>query len=136
MFILRVTDMPSVQKLLELERIVTVDNAGATVPAQAQAGKAGLVAEFVQGPFVPTVIGNPADIQNLYMNDPTKFTLISQGSFDPSVDDQNGSGVAFDGNGWAELKGKSFSGLVINRVCTDMVVSDSSAVKAYVPFFI
>ena len=134
MYILRVTQMPSIQKLLELERIVVVDSAGATVPAQAKPGKAGMVGEFVQGPFVPTVIQNPADIQNLYMNDPSKFTLISQGGFDPSVDDQNGSGVAFDGNGWAELKGKSFTGLVINRVCTDMVVSDSSAVKAYCAF--
>ena len=97
MFILRTTDMPSVQKLLELERIVTVDNAGATVPAQSKAGKVGLVGEFIQGPFVPTVINNPADIQNLYCNEPNKFTLISQGSFDPATDDQNGAGVAFDG---------------------------------------
>jgi hypothetical protein len=136
MFQLRVTDMPSVQKLLELERTVTVDSAGNAVPAQAKAGKAGLVAEFVQGPFLPTVVETPGDISTLYMNDPTKFTLISQGSFDPAADDQNGSGVAFDGNGWAELKGKTFSGLCIRRVDTDMVVADSSIVKAFVSFTI
>ena len=33
MFFLRVTDMPSIQKLLDLERIVIVDSTGATVPA-------------------------------------------------------------------------------------------------------
>ena len=135
MFFLRVTEMPSVQKLLELERIVTVDTTGAAVPAQTKAGKAGLVGEFVQGPFVPTVCGE-GDVETLYMNDPNKFTLISQGSFDPATDDQNGSGVAFDGNGWAELKGKTFSGLVIRRVDTDMVVADSSIVKAFVAFTI
>lgn len=135
MFFLRVTDMPSVQKLLELERIVIVDSTGAAVPAQTKPGKAGLVGEFVQGPFIPKVCGE-GDVESLYMNDPTKFTLISQGSFDPAVDDQNGSGVAFDGNGWAELKGKTFSGLVIRRVDTDMVVADSSIAKAFVSFTI
>jgi hypothetical protein len=125
--------MPSVQKLLELERIVTVDSAGNAVPAGSKPGKAGLVAEFVQGPFLPTVVETPGDISTLYMNDPTKFTLISQGSFDPAVDDQNGSGVAFDGNGWAELKGKTFSGLCIRRVDTDMVLIDH-VTKAFVSF--
>jgi hypothetical protein len=124
------------QKLLELERIITVDGAGNNIPAGAKPGKAALVGEFVQGPFLPTVVETPGDISTLYMNDPTKFTLISQGSFDPAADDQNGSGVAFDGNGWAELKGKSFSGLCIRRVDTDMVVADSSAVKAFVSFTI
>ena len=135
MFFLRVTDMPSIQKLLELERIVIVDSTGAAVPAQTRPGKAGLVGEFVQGPFIPKVCGD-GDVESLYMNDPTKFTLISQGSFDPAVDDQNGSGVAFDGNGWAELKAKSFSGLVIRRVDTDMVVADASTTKAFVSFTI
>lgn len=135
MFFLRVTEMPSVQKLLELERIVVVDKTGAAVPAQTKAGKAGLVGEFVQGPFVPTICGE-GDVESLYMNDATKFTLISQGSFDPAVDDQNGSGVAFDGNGWAELKGKTFSGLVIRRVDCDMVAADASIEKAFVSFTI
>ena len=135
MFTMRVTDMPSIQKLLELERIVIVDSTGAAVPAQTRPGKAGLVGEFVQGPFIPVVCG-AGDVELYFMNDPTKFTLISQGSFDPSVDDQNGSGVAFDGNGWAELKGKSFSGLVVRRVDTDMVVADASIVKAFVSFTI
>ena len=133
MFQLRVTQMPSAQKLLELERIVTVDSAGNAVPAQAKPGKAGMVGEFVQGPFLPTVVETPGDISTLYMNDPSKFTLISQGSFDPAVDDQNGSGVSFDGNGWAELKSKSFSGLCIRRVDTDMVLLDNIT-KAFVKF--
>ena len=40
----------------------------------------------------------------------------------------------FDGNVWAELKGKTFSGLVIQRVDCDMVVANSSVAKAFVSF--
>lgn len=136
MFILRTTEMPTLQKLQELERIVIIDSAGPNAPVVAKAGKACLVGEFVQGPHVPTAIGSSGELTEYYMNDPNKFSLISQGSFDPTVDDQNGTGVAFDGNGWAELKGKTFNGLVIQRVDTDMVVADSSVAKAYISFTI
>jgi hypothetical protein len=136
MFFYRTTQMPSIQKILELERIIVVDGAGNNVPVSASQGNACLVGEFVQGPFTPTVINNPGDINNLYMNDPSKFSLISQGGFDGAADDQNGAGIAFDGNGWAELKGKSFSGLVIQRVDTDMIVKGdgTSSAKAFVSF--
>ena len=130
MFFYRTTQMPSIQKILELERIIVVDGAGNNVPVSASQGNACLVGEFVQGPFTPTVINNPGDINNLYMNDPSKFSLISQGGFDGAADDQNGAGIAFDGNGWAELKGKSFSGLVIQRVDTDMIVKGDGTSSA------
>ena len=137
MFILRTTQPPSIQKLLELERIVIVDNAGVNVPAGVGAGRACLVAEFLQGPFGPTVVRSSGDIQNLYVGpDATKFVRISQGSFNPAGSgvDTDGSGVTFDGNGWAELKGKTFSGLVIQRVDCDAVAGNSSVVKSYVAF--
>lgn len=134
MFFYRTATMPSVQKILELERIIVVDGAGNNVPVSASAANACLVGEFVQGPFSPQVIHNPGDINTLYMNDPNKFTLISQGSFDRAADDQNGAGIAFDGNGWAELKGKTLTGLVIQRVDTDMVVGNPSTTKAFVSF--
>ena len=136
MFLLRTTTMPSIVKLLELERIVAVDTSGPNIAVGAGQGNACLVGEFPQGPFAPTVVLTPGDIQNLYMPDGTKMTLISQGGFDPSTSAQDGSGVTFDGNGWAELKGKTFSGLVIKRVDCDMVVADSSIVKAFVDFTI
>lgn len=136
MFFYRTATMPSVQKILELERIIVVDGAGNNVPVSAAAGNACLVGEFPQGPFTPQAINNPGDINNLYIPDVSKFSLISQGSFDRAADDQNGAGVAFDGNGWAELKGKSFTGLVIRRVDTDMIVvgDGSSTAKAFVAF--
>jgi hypothetical protein len=135
MFILRTTTPPSIQKLLELERTVIVDNAGVNIPAGVGTGQACLVAEFPQGPFAPTVVQSSGDVQNLFMGpDATKFSLISQSGFDPSSAVQDGSGVTFDGNGWAELKGKTFSGLVIQRVDCDAVAGDSSVVKSYVAF--
>ena len=51
MFILRTTTPPSIAKLLELERIVIVDNAGVNIPAGTGEGQACLVGEFPQGPF-------------------------------------------------------------------------------------
>lgn len=137
MFILRTTQPPSLQKLLELERIVIVDNAGVNVPAGTSAVRASLVGEFLQGPFGPTVVRSSGDVQNLYVGpDPTKFVRISQGSYNPAGSgvDTDGSGVTFDGNGWAELKGKTFSGLVIQRVDCDMVTGNLTAAKAYVSF--
>ncbi len=135
MFILRTTTPPSIAKLQELERIVIVDNAGVNIPAGTGEGQACLVGEFPQGPFTPTVVQSSGDVQNLFMGaDPNKFTLISQGGFDPTASAQDGSGVAFDGNGWAELEGKTFSGLVIQRVDCDAVAGNSSVVKSYVAF--
>ena len=139
MFILRTTQPPSIQKLLELERIVIVDNAGVNVPAGTSPVRACCVCEMLQGPFGPTVVRSSGDVQNLYVGpDPTKFVRISQGSYNPlgSGVDTDGSGVTFDGNGWAELKGKTFSGLVIQRVDCDAVAADSSVVKSYVAFTI
>ena len=137
MFILRTNTTPSIQKLLELERTVIVDNAGVNIPAGAGEAQACMVAEFLQGPFGPTIVRSSGDVQSLYMGaDPTRFTRLSQSSFDPVTGspDQDGSGVTFDGNGWAELKGKTFSGLVIQRVDCDMVVADSSVAKAFIAF--
>jgi hypothetical protein len=134
MFLLRTTLMPSLQKLLELERIVVVDNSGPNTPVGQGTVRSCLVGEFTAGPFVPTILNTPGDAQALFMPDPTKMALISQSGFDPTTAVQDGSGVAFDGNGWAELKGKTFSGLVIQRVDCDMVVANSSVTKAFVSF--
>ena len=134
MFLLRTSLMPSLQKLLELERIVVVDNSGPNQPVGQGTVRACLVGEFPAGPFAPTILNTPGDAQALYMPDATKMSLISQSGFDPTSAVQDGSGVAYDGNGWAELKGKTFSGLVIQRVDCDMVVDNSSVAKAFVSF--
>jgi hypothetical protein len=134
MFLLRTSLMPSLQKLLELERIVVVDNSGPNQPVGQGTVRACLVGEFPAGPFAPTIINTPGDASALFMPDATKMPLISQGGVDPSTAAQDGSGVTYDGNGWAELKGKTFSGLVIQRVDCDMVVDNSSVAKAFVSF--
>ncbi len=134
MFLLRTSLMPSLQKLLELERIVVVDNSGPNQPVGQGTVRACLVGEFPAGPFAPTILNTPGDAQALYMPDTSKIALISQSGIDPTTAAQDGSGVAYDGNGWAELKGKTFSGLVIQRVDCDMVVNNSSVAKAFVSF--
>ena len=134
MFLLRTSLMPSLQKLLELERIVVVDGSGPNQAVGQGTVRACLVGEFPAGPFSPTILNTPGDAQALYMPDPTKMPLISQSGIDPTTAVQDGSGVTYDGNGWAELKGKVFSGLVIQRVDCDMVVANSSVEKAYVSF--
>ena len=134
MFILRTTQMPSLAKLLELERIIAIDGAGVNQPVGPGRVRACVVAEWPQGPFVPTVVNAPADITGYFVGNPNNFKLLSQSGVDPTSAVQDGSGVTFDGNGWAELKGKTFSGLVIQRVDCDMVVADASVAKAFVAF--
>ena len=139
MFILRTAQMPSIQKLLELERIVVVDNAGQALLLGAAGAQACVVGECLSGPFLPTVVTSPGDVQQLYFGTPSRFTLISQNNTvatnDGSTPIQDGGGVMFDGNVWAELKGKTLSGLVIQRVDCDML-KVATAAKAFVKFAI
>lgn len=107
MFILRTTQMPSLQQLTELEQIVAVDNAGPNLPTSTGTVRGVLVGECLQGPFVPTVVNAPADVTSLYFPNAGLFTLLSQsgpnGPWTSGSDVQDGSGGAFDGNVWAEL---------------------------------
>jgi hypothetical protein len=136
MFTLRTTQMPSLAQLLQIEQIVAVDLAGPNLPASPGAAQACLVGEFPQGPFTPQLILSTGDITALFQSDPSKLELLSQGSFATTIgglgDDNDGAGIAFDGNGFAELKGKTFSGLVIQRVDSDIIVAGdgSSQLKA------
>ena len=134
MFILRTTQMPTLAKLLELERIVAIDGAGVNQPVSLGQVNACVVGECLQGPLAPTVVTDPSDILNYFVGLPNRFSLLSQSGVNPASAVQDGSGVMFDGNVWAELKGKTFSGLVIQRVDCDMVVSDATTTKAYVAF--
>jgi hypothetical protein len=140
MFTLRTTQMPSLAQLLQIEQIVAVDLAGPNLPASPGAAQACLVGEFPQGPFTPQLILSTGDITALFQSDPSKLELLSQGSFATTIgglgDDNDGAGIAFDGNGFAELKGKTFSGLVIQRVDSDIIVAGdgSSQLKAFISF--
>ena len=133
MFILRTTQMPTLAKLLELERLVAIDGAGVNQPVGPGRVNACVVGECLQGPFTPTKVTAPSDILNYFVGNPNRFTLLSQSGVDPSSATQDGSGVTFDGNVWAELKGKTFSGLVIQRVDCDMVTATASVTsKAFI----
>jgi len=105
MFFYRTATMPSVQKILELERIIVVDGAGNNVPGRPRRPMPAW-SENSYRAVLPQVIHNPGDINTLYMNDPNKFTLISQGSFDRARRRPERRRHRFDGNGWAELKAR------------------------------
>lgn len=134
MYLLRTTTMPSLAKLAELERIVAVDNSGQNLALGAGRARACIVAEFLQGPFVPTVVSSQGDLATLFGGDTSRVNRLSQTSLDPTTAVQDGTGGVYDGNGWMELKGKSFSGLVVQRVDSDMVTADAGGVKAFIKF--
>ena len=134
MFIYRTTEMPTLQKLLELERIWAIDGAGVNQPVGQGRVTACVVGECLQGPFAPYLVVGGNDPLNIFVGTASRFNLLSQSGVDPTSALQDGSGVTFDGNLWAELKGKTFACLVIQRVDCDMVAADSSVVKAFVKF--
>jgi hypothetical protein len=134
MFLLRTSTMPSLAKLLELERLVAVDNSGSDQPVSAGLARACQVGEFLQGSFLPKVVLSPGDLKDIYVGDPTRMGRLSQAGINPASHAQDGSGVTWDGNGWAELKGKTINGLVITRVDCDMCTADSAVTKAFVKF--
>lgn len=139
MFILRTTEMPTLAQLTQIEQIVAVDLAGPNQPISLGQAQAVAIGEATQGPFTPKVINTGADLKAYYLSSvPGRFALLSQNTANPSGDGsteiQDGSAMEFDGNLWAELKGKTFSGLAVARVDTDMVAADSSTVKVFVKF--
>ena len=131
MFTLRVPTMPTLPQILELERIIIVDQTGEAIPTGNSNSCACLVAEFLKGPFVPSQVTGGGDIQARYIGVPSYVDRLSQSA----AGVQDGSGVYFDGNGYAELLGKSFRGLVLQRVDCDMMVADTAdSAKAVVNF--
>jgi hypothetical protein len=139
MFILRTTSMPTLAQLTQIEQIVAVDLAGPNQPVSLGSAQAASVGEALQGPFVTKIMNSPGDLKAYYQSAvPGRFVLQSQNTVNAAADSstpiQDGSGVAFDGNIMAELKGKTFTGLAIQRVDCDMVSATPSTTKVFVKF--
>lgn len=131
MFTLRVPTMPTLPQILELERIIIVDETGPAIPTGTANNNACLVGEFLKGPFFPSQVVSGGDILSRYVGVPAYIDRMSQ----TAAGVQNGSGVYFDGNGFVELLGKRFAGLVLQRVDCDMMVADvGDSAKAIVKF--
>lgn len=135
MFTLRVATMPTLPQILELERIIVIDQTGPVLPVGVSPGKACLVAEFLKGPFKPKEVVSGGDILSTYVGNLLWLDRISQSGINPAGVGwaQDGSGGEWDGNGWMELKGKRFRSLVLQRVDCDMQTT-VGGVKGFLKF--
>jgi len=130
-FVLRVTDFPTTPQILELEQIVIVDRTGPSITLGISSGVSALVGEFLKGPFVPREVTSAAEITSIYGG---VSQVFSQDSPNLVSNNQDGSGVFFDGNGMLQLKNKTFRRLLIQRVDGDMVTADLATPKVFVRF--
>jgi hypothetical protein len=129
-FVLRVTQNPSLQDSLATSQIIVVDQTGKAVPLGPNPKAVCLVGEFLSGPFIPREISGSGDLDSTYGADVSN--LLSQSA----AGVQDGSGVRYEGNGRAELLGKQFTRLILQRVDCDMVADDtvSPPSKVFVKF--
>lgn len=128
-FVLRVTDTPPLPQILEIEQIVIVDKTGPSITLGVSSGVSQLVGEFLKGPFGPKEVFSMGEILSFYVGDPNRMDRMSQNGLDPEAVGfaQDGTAAQFDGNGFAELKGKKFRRLGLQRVDTDMTTIDGGA---------
>jgi hypothetical protein len=129
-FISRVTETPTIPTIQELEQIIIVDKTGPAMRFGVSSGLTCLVGEFLKGPFIPTEIFSQGDLTGLYG---AVSSTLSQTAPNGA---QNRGNLFYNGNGAAELKGKSFKRLCIQRVDTDMQKTGSPGVKAFLKFTI
>ena len=78
MFIVRTTQDPTLQQLLELERIWAIDGAGVNQPVGPGRVNACVVGETLQGPFTPTVVVAPSDITSYYVGNQNQNSFRSE----------------------------------------------------------
>lgn len=126
-FQLRVTETPTLNRLLELEQIVLVDKTGPAVPLGPAQGAVCLVGEFLKGPFGPREATSTADLTSTWGGVSNLLSQAADGT-------QDGSGIRYEGNGAVALLGKQFLRLIIQRVNTDMTTTDGGASKCFVEF--
>ena len=136
-FLLRTPVLPPTSQILQIEQIVIVDQTGAPVTFGTTTRVACIVGEFPKGPFTPTEVFSDGDLKGVFVgNDLVKaLTLFSQSKLGTGYV-QDGSGGAFDGCGWAELKGKTFGRLIIQRVDCDAVTLSAGSIKSAVEFVV
>jgi hypothetical protein len=127
-FVLRTTETPPLNQLVSLEQIVLVDKTGPSIPVGISGGIACMIGEFLKGPFFTTEVTSTANLIQLFGG---VSNLLSQ-----KIDmTQDGSGARYEGNGAIALSGKQFLRLALQRVYTDMAVTDTvGASRAYVNF--
>lgn len=126
-FVSRVTTTPPLASIQQLEQVIIVDSTGPAIPLGVAPGAVCLVGEFTKGPFTPTEVFSSGDITNIFGSFYRYFSqTVANG-------DQTGAGLFWNGNGIAELKGKTLRRLVLQR--TDMDVFNTGRTgKCFVRF--
>lgn len=129
-FLLRQTTQPTLGQITAIPQIVIIDKTGPVISVGASNKACVLVGEFIKGPFVPTEITGPGDLFGFFgglVAPSSNLPIISQNAI--SAGTQDGSGVGFNGNGIAQLKGRSFRRLFIQRVDCDAVTTSGGTTK-------
>lgn len=126
-FITRVTELPPLNELIELEQIVIVDQTGPSVPLGPAAGVVCCIGEFTKGPFVTTEVTSQGQLARVFGGVSATLSQAADGT-------QDGTAVRFEGNGIIQLGGKSFKRLACQRVDCDAVTSDGGTTKVFLAF--
>ncbi len=122
-FIERFTTFPPLSEIIKVPQIVIIDRTGPAVRIGTSPKSVVIVGEFLKGPFIPTRVGSSGQLDSLY--DASVDNRLSQ----TVAGIQDGSGGAYNGNGSAMLKGKTYRRLSIQRVDMDAVTSDGGTTK-------
>lgn len=122
-FILRRTSLPSLAEITAVPQIVIIDQTGPVIPIGEGPGVVCVVGEFVKGAFAPQEPGSAGMVTSLYGG--VVYPYFSQGA----TGIQDGSQVAYNGNGLLELVGLQFKRLAITRVDTEAVTADGGATR-------
>jgi hypothetical protein len=125
-FFLRVLTFPPLNQIVAVPQIVVVDQTGPAIVFGTKPGAACLVGEFIAGGFGPTEVSSGGDVQAQFTADGTIYKYLSQSA----AGVQDGTEIAYNGNGMLQLLGRTFQRLVIVRVDHEAVTTDGGTTKA------
>ncbi len=121
-FVRRFTTDPTEADLLAIEGVVIIDRDPPAEALGAGTGTVLMVAEFEDGPFVPTQVASGNDLLQTFggfgfgyagvaANNPCARSRRSDGALNPEY---------WNGNGYVACANKTFAGLVVHRVDTSV----------------
>jgi hypothetical protein len=128
-FFLRTTTFPPLNQITAVPQITIIDQTGPAVVLGTSPGAACMAGEFVSGPVgLPTETDTANAISALYTpGDGSIYPYLSQDGSSPAI--QNGSGVAYNGNGMLQLFSQTFQRLILVRVDHEAVTTDGGTTK-------
>lgn len=122
-YVLRSTTDIALSEIARIPQIVIIDRTGPAIVLGTAQTSVLLVGEFLKGSFSPTAVSSAGEIGALYGGVSPFFSQSAAGV-------QDGSGVAWNGNGMLQLKSKKFRKLTLLRVETEAVTTDGGTTKS------